>query len=240
MGGIRRGWVIWGMLWGPGGGSAFVGICVFGGNTSGGFVQMTLIILISGFCGIFLLPFDSFFRDSLLKHLFEMPEDNFLELSSPPKRPIFRISLSQPFYSRKSTNLPRHHRSPLTPPPLPPHPLLNPPPHPLHNLPIPPPPLLPLLRWTPLLNRHTTDPPPPPPHTTRYILPSPPDIHAQHLLKQIGRMLPSIPLELPRLPRREYSYNPIPVIRTELLWCIYEYEAEGTVRVDGGEESGYV
>lgn len=53
-------------------------------------------------------------------------------------------------------------------------------------------------------------------------------------------MLPLVPLELPRLPRREDSDDTVPVVRFELLGCIDEGEAERAVRVDGRQKAGKV
>lgn len=136
-------------------------------------------------------------------------------------------------------NTSHHHRSTILAPPFTPHALLYPIPNPLHDLPIPPPSRRALL-WIPLLDLRARDTPAPPPDRLRHILAPPSDIDPQGVLEQIRRVLPLVALELPRLTRGEDAHDAIPVVRFELLGGVDQDEAEGPLRVEGGEQAGDV
>ena len=132
------------------------------------------------------------------------------------------------------------YRWPAIFPPTPtPHTLLDMPPNSLDYLPVPPPSLRPL-RLIPLLNLRARNPPAPTFHRTRYFLSSPSHIDTQGVSEQIGRSLPFVAFELPRLTRGEDSHNARPVVRFELLRSVDKDESERTLRVDGGEQAGDV
>jgi hypothetical protein len=113
-----------------------------------------------------------------------------------------------------------------------PHALLDGRPNTLHHLTITPPSLV-ALAGIPFLNLHALDHSAPPLDCIRHLLSSPADVDAQRVRKQLGRVGPFVTLKLPRLARREYGDNPLPIIRLELIWGVDEDEAQRALRVDG-------
>lgn len=58
------------------------------------------------------------------------------------------------------------------------------------------------------------------------------------MFEQFRRRLPFIAFELPCLTRGEDGYNSRPIVRLKLLRSVDKNEAERTLGVDGGEETG--
>lgn len=89
----------------------------------------------------------------------------------------------------------------------------------------------------PLLDLGAADPAAPAADRGGDILPPPADVDAEHVSEQLGRRLPFVAAELPRLPRGKDSHDPAPVIGFKLLWGVDEDKAQRSRGVNGGQKA---
>ncbi len=160
---------------------------------------------------------------------------SFAFVSQPPHLFFpFSILLPHPLPLHSSLSSPTRWPSFLSPT-FHPHALFHSIPNALDHLPIPPP-ALHAHMIVPLLNLRRRDPSPPPLHRGRHILAPPAYVDALRVLEQLGRALPLVALELPRLARGEDRHHPTPVVRFELLRRVDQDESQRSLRVDGRQQ----